>query len=58
MGKYEVTILEHINTKVNVIADAVSRQHDPLPSVFPTERLKGASRTLVFIDRSFWTLPE
>ncbi|CAK9097013.1 Kinase D-interacting substrate of 220 kDa, partial [Durusdinium trenchii] len=41
MGKYEVTILEHINTKVNVIADALSRQHDPLPSVFPTERLQG-----------------
>ena len=46
MEKYEVTILEHINTKVNVVADALSRQHDPFPSEFPTERLRGARRAL------------
>ena len=32
---YEFTLLKHINTKDNLIADALSRQFEPIPVTFP-----------------------
>ena len=32
---YEFTLLKHINTKDNLIADALSRQFEPIPAPFP-----------------------
>ena len=55
-GVYELTVLQHINTKLNKIADPLSRQHDPMPPPFPHTLLEGASRIPILVDSSFWKL--
>ena len=55
-GCYELTLLQHLNTKLNKIADPLSRQHDPLPSPFPHELLEGATRIPIHIGSEFWKL--
>ena len=55
--KYEFTILQHINTKLNKTADPLSRQHDPNPPPFP-ENLQGATRVPIEVGPEFWLLPE
>ena len=54
--KYEFTILQHLNTKLNRTADPLSRQFDPSPPPFPYETLEGAVRVNICIDNSFWSL--
>ena len=57
-GTYEFTILQHLNTKLNKVADALSRQFEPKPPVFPCEELGNASRVPIHVDSSFWLLPK
>ena len=54
IGLYEFTLLQHINTKANVIADALSRLHDPSPSEFPKELTHGCDRVRIDIRGDFW----
>ena len=56
-GRYEFTILQHINTKLNKIADPLSRQHDPEPPPFPSQLLGNAIRVPVNVTNDFWLLP-
>ena len=55
-GEYEVTILQHINTKLNITADPLSRQHDPVPPPFPADRLVGAQRVPIEVGPDFWKI--
>ena len=57
-GIYEFTILQHLNTKLNKVADALSRQFEPTPPCFPHEDLGAASRIPIQVDSSFWHLPK
>ena len=57
-GIYEFTILQHLNTKLNKVADALSRQFEPSPPCFPHEDLGAASRIPIQVDSSFWHLPK
>ena len=59
-GEYEVTVLQHINTKHNLTADPLSRQYDPMPPPFPTDRLRrlnGSQSKLVQISGRYVTSP-
>lgn len=56
LDRYEFTLLSHINTKLNRTSDPLSRQFDPSPPVFPTERLGHAKCVSICIDASFWQL--
>ena len=51
---YEFTLIQHIGTKLNSLADTLSRLHDPKPSVFPEDRLRGCTRVPISVDDSFW----
>ena len=55
-GLYEFTILQHLNTKVNKIADPLSRQHDPNPPAFPSEELGMATRVPIIVGPDFWKI--
>lgn len=57
-GIYEFTILSHVNTKLNKVADPLSRLHDPNPAEFSLEIFQGAIRVPIVIPSSFWRLPE
>ena len=52
---YEFTLLKHINTKDNLIADALSRQFEPVPAPFP--ELGNCVRNPVQVDSGFWQVP-
>ena len=52
---YEFTLLKHINTKDNLIADALSRQFEPIPAPFP--ELGNCVRNPVQVDSGFWQVP-
>ena len=54
LGCYEWTLLAHIHTKLNTVADALSRLRDPSPPVLPVNDLQGASRVPIEVDNSFW----
>ena len=56
-GVYEFTILQHLNTKLNKLADPLRRQFEPQPAPFPYEELKHARRVPIVVDGSFWHLP-
>ena len=56
--KYEFTLLQHLNTKLNKIADALSRQHDPSPPPFPSKALAGAKRIPIEVSHNFWVFPK
>ena len=56
--RYEVTILQHINTKLNITADPLSRQHDPVPPPFPQDRLGEAKRIPIEVGPDFWQIRE
>ena len=55
-GEYELRVVQHINTKLNLTADPLSRQHDPMPPPFPTDRLQGAKRLPIEVGRDFWKI--
>ena len=57
-GKYEFTLLQHLNTKLNKIADSLSRQHDPMPPPFPSKALDGAKRIPIKVSHDFWVFPK
>ena len=54
IGLYEFTLLQHINTKSNVIADALSRLHDPAPAEFPESLKHGCDRVRIEVTEGFW----
>ena len=54
IGLYEFTLLQHINTKANVLADALSRLHDPSPSTFPEALTHGCDRVRIEVSEEFW----
>ena len=54
LGRYEWTLLAHIHTKLNTVADALSRLHDPEPPTLPVDDLQGAKRIPIEVDDSFW----
>ena len=56
--RYEVTILQHINTKLNITADPLSRQHDPVPPPFPQDCLGEAKRIPIEVGPNFWQIRE
>ena len=56
LGCYELTVLQRINTKLNITADPLSRQRDPSPPPFPHQELAGAKRVPVLVDDSFWKI--
>ena len=57
-GVYEFTILQHLNTKLNKLADPLSRQFEPEPAPFPHEELRNAKKVPIVVDESFWQLPK
>ena len=54
---YEFTLLSHIDTKSNVLADALSRQFEDSPEPFPPELAK-CKRVAVKISPSFWRVKQ
>lgn len=57
MGIYEFALLSHLNTKLNKLADPLSRLHDPIPSEFPME-LRGAGRVPIEVPPTLWRLQD
>ena len=52
-GLYEFTLLSHIYSKDNVLADALSRLYEPKPAEFPAA-LHKCRRIEVQIQPDFW----
>lgn len=52
-GLYEFTLLSHIYSKDNVLADALSRLYEPKPAEFPAA-LHKCQRIEVQIKPDFW----
>ena len=55
-GLYEFTILQHLNTKLNKLADPLSRQHDPNPPASPSKELGNATRVPIIVGPDFWKI--
>ena len=54
---YEFTLLSHIDTKSNVLADALSRQFEDKPEPFPPE-LANCKKVSVKITPAFWRVKQ
>lgn len=57
-GVYEFTILQHLNTKLNQLADPLSRQFGRVPAPFPHQEPKDARRVPILVGGTFWQLPK
>ena len=57
LGDYEFTLLSHIDTKSNVLADALSRQFEDKPEPFPPE-LANCKKVCVKITPAFWRVKQ